>query len=427
MRCLRVGRVTCVWAFLIALKSFVGLCGAEETVRIAAVVNQHIISEADVNNRVKLAVISSGRQADAKALQNLRSQLIKIMIDEQLQLQLGEDFKLKIDDALIEAAMGDIESQNGMAPGGLKKLLETNHIPLSVIKSHLKASLIWREYIRERYKDVVQIPEGEVSRALLEMEGIKGTRRYLLGEILISSAAGSKEQALATARKLAEQLENGAQFTSLAEQFSHGASATRGGDIGWVSSKNLDKAIVEALNQLSVGDISPPIATERGYHILYLRDRLEPGEIGKTETYVTFKQVLLPHSPDAFEFEMRENFEKAQSLARNMTSCRVVEKLIQNTDAHVQTVNKVPVSGIPEELRQIFTKLDTQKPSMAVPSQEGGIIFILCAKETINPHVPTRDEIRENLVEEKLRLVAEREMRNRRRAAHIETRQKLDR
>jgi len=395
----------------------------EKPVSIAAVVNQHIISLTDLMNRMKLAIVSSGAQNTPGIQQELMPQILKVMTEEQLQLQLGEEFNLKIEDGMIEAAMAEIETQNDMPTGELKRLLENNDIPLNVMKTHLKANLIWREYIRERYKDAVQISEAEIERALAQLEADKKTRRYAIGEILISTNKDDKTgNALGIAHKIMRQLDNGAQFTALAAQFSNAPSASHGGDIGWVSNKSLDKELVRALDGLSPGQFSQPIATERGYYILHLKDRLEPGEIGKAETYFTFKQILLPHPRDAFEFELRENLNRAHALARSISSCRVAEKLVKNNDGQIQNANKVPVSRMPQDLRNILMSLSINQASTPVFTEQGAVIFVLCAKETVNPQAPSRNELRDSLLEKKLQMIAEREMRNRRRAAHIDIR-----
>jgi peptidyl-prolyl cis-trans isomerase SurA len=401
------------------------LVHAGSPVRIAAVVNHHIISETDLKNRINLALISSGEQNTPQAHKALTRQILNLMIGEQLQLQLGEQFKIPIDDDMIEAAMTEIEKQNGMEEGELKNVLTQHHIPDTVMKNHLKANIIWREYIRERYKDAVQISEAEITRALKQLEAAKNTRRYALSEILIASNNNQKpSESLALAQRIVQQLKNGAQFTALAEQFSNASSASRGGDIGWVSRSNLDGSLVKELDKTPPGHFSEPILTERGYYIFYLKDRLEPGEIGKSEDYLTFKQILLPHPEDAFEFEIRDTLNRAHVLAKSISSCKVAEKLVNNAHGRIQTASRVPASNLPSELRKLLMNLRPDQAASPVNTEGGALIFVLCAKETINPQTPSRDDIRDKLVEEKLQLIAEREMRNLRRAAHVEIRLK---
>lgn len=396
---------------------------AENPTRIAAVVNHRIISETDLKQRVNLAIISSGAQDTPAAYKALARQILNLMIEEQLQLQLGEEFKIGIDDGMVDSALVEIEKQNGMESGGLKNMLAQNKIPVHIMKSHLKANIIWREYIRERYKDTVQISEQEIKRALQQLEAAKSTRRYALSEILITPNNNhSAAQTQALAHKIVQQLKNGAQFTALAQQFSNAASASHGGDIGWVSQKNLDSKLVSALNQITPGHFTEPVATDRGYYVLYLRDQLEPGEIGKSEVYVSFKQISLPHPEDAFEFEIRENLNRAHVLASSISSCRVAERLVENAHGRIQNANKIPASNLPAELRNLLMKLKPDQASPPINTEEGALIFVLCSKETVNPQTPTRDEIRESLIDQKLQLIAEREMRNRRRAAHIDIR-----
>jgi peptidyl-prolyl cis-trans isomerase SurA len=398
---------------------------AENPTRIAAVVNHRIISETDLKHRVNLAIISSGAQDTPAAHKELARQVLNLMIEEQLQLQLGEEFKFGIDDDMLNSAIIEIEKQNGMEAGRLRGLLAQKNIPEPIIRNQIKANIIWREYIRGRYRDSVreQISEKEVTKMLDQIEAAKNTRRYALSEILIASTSSqSNAVTQALAQKIVQQLRNGAQFTALAQQFSNAASASRGGDIGWVSHKNLDNNLVKSLNQISPGQFTEPIATERGYYIFYLRDRLEPGEIGKSEIFLSFKQIMLPHPEDAFEFEVRENLNRAHVLAKSISSCRVAERLVDNAHGRIQTANKIPASNLSPELRNLLMKLKPDQSSSPINTEDGVLIFVLCSKEIVNPQAPTREEIRENLIDQKLQLIAEREMRNRRRNAHIDIR-----
>jgi peptidyl-prolyl cis-trans isomerase SurA len=84
--------------------------------------------------------------------------------------------------------------------------------------------------------------------------------------------AAREEEALANANRLLAELRRGANFAGLAQQFSQSGTATLGGDLGWVQDGELAEELNTVLRQMGPGDVSRPIRTLSGFHILLLRD-----------------------------------------------------------------------------------------------------------------------------------------------------------
>ncbi len=99
----------------------------------------------------------------------------------------------------------------------------------------------------------------------------------------------SKEEALGLAKAVAEQArEPGADFAALARQFSEGPSGPKGGNMGVFSPAQMVRPFSEATINLEVGDVSDPVETDFGYHII-LRQEV-PGE--KKVPMVSVKHIL---------------------------------------------------------------------------------------------------------------------------------------
>ena len=390
---------------------------------IAVTVNNKAISKKDLDARIKLAIISSGLTDNAKTRQQLREQILNMMVNEQIQLQLGEEFKIKIDEATLMASVRDIEVQNKMPEGGLKKMLSKHKIPFSLMKKHLEASVIWREYVRERYRHLVQVSDSDVERALQELKSNNKEPRYHLAEIALyfddkQSSLSVKGQA----DRLVNQLKQGAQFSMLAGQFSNAPSAARGGDIGWIPESKLDATAVDHLKSLEAGQVSRPIQTGKGFRIYLVRDKLAAGQFAKPVTTVTFKQVFVANPKDAFTFEIEENIKQVATMASQITSCRVVEKLTARKKAKVQHVKDIPLNNLPPELRSLLMKTKENRATKPLYTGNGAMFFVVCEKKTTNPQEPTEEDIRAQLVDRKLQNVAEQELRTRRGGAHIDIR-----
>ena len=391
--------------------------------RIAATVNNKAISARDLDGRIKLAIISSGLTNDSKTRQQLREQVLNMMINEQIQLQLGEEYKINIDEATLMASVRDIETQNNMSDGGLKKMLAKNDISFSLMKKHLEASVIWREYVRERYRHLVQVSDRDVERALQELKSNNNETRYHLAEIaLYFDDKQPSTRVKGQADRIVHQLKQGAQFSMLAGQFSNAPSSARGGDIGWIPESKLDRKVVAQLKKLEPGQVSMPLQTGKGFRIYLVRDKLAPGQFAKPTTMVSFKQVFVANPKDAFAFEIEDNIKQVVTMARQITSCRVVEKLTARKKAKVQHVKGVPLNNLPPELRKLLMETKENRATKPLYTGNGAMFFVICEKKTTNPKEPSEEEMRAQLVDRKLQNVSEQELRTRRGGAHIDIR-----
>ena len=91
--------------------------------RIVAVVNGDVISNADVENRTRLFALSTGLPMTPDVLDRLKQQITRQLIDEKLRMQEVQRRHIVIQDKAIADAIQDIESRNGLPPGALRQKL----------------------------------------------------------------------------------------------------------------------------------------------------------------------------------------------------------------------------------------------------------------------------------------------------------------
>src|SRR3990167_3858904 len=105
--------------------------------RIAAVVNKSVITKADLTNRLRFAAISSSLEPTPENLERIQDQMLRVMIDEALQLELGKKYGIEIKKEHVSATIKDIEQSNGMPEGGITKILNDNSIPLKTFEDQI--------------------------------------------------------------------------------------------------------------------------------------------------------------------------------------------------------------------------------------------------------------------------------------------------
>ncbi len=391
--------------------------------RIAATVNNKVITEKDLNYRIKLALISMNLPINSENIKQVRTQILDTLIQELVKLQLTEEFKIDVEETAVQASIRQIENLNNMAEGGFKKMLSKKGIPYYVMEQNIKSSLIWNDFIKARYGDSIRVTPDDIDRALDELKSSLTETRYHLAEIILPiDHKNTAEKRLRQAQKIANQLKKGAQFSILASQFSNAPSAARGGDIGWVPQSKFLPEEAKELAHVKEGGISNPFKSRGAVRLYFVRDKLSPGQFSKPSKTVSFKQVFVANPEDAFAFEIEDNIKQVAAIAQQIRSCRSVERLVKSKKGHVQFVKKVPLQNLNTALKKIINGTSLNRASKPVYTGNGALFFVICDRQTSNPKAPNRDDIQAQLLDKQLQNISQQELMTRVASAHIERR-----
>lgn len=395
-----------------------GATGAE---RIAAVVNDEVISYTDVITRTKLAILSSGLPNNEDTQQRLIPQVLRGLIDEKLQMQEARRNNIQVSDDEVSAALTSIAQQNGMSVDRLTQGLRSRGVPITTMRSQIISTLAWRKLVQRRLRPSVQIGEDEIDAAMRRMEANAGSSEYLLAEIFLSVDSPQQEDSVRRlAERLVSQIRRGANFVAVARQFSQAAGAATGGDLGWVQPGQLTPALDEALRSLRPGQLSNPIRSQLGYHILLVRDRrvisIDSGET----TQVTMKQIVFPIPSEG---DRQTVAERAARTAAGITSCSEFDRAMAQAGPGLSgTLGPVSVSGLPEDLREFALTLPVGSPSQPLMAQRQAVLLIVCDRQSQGGAAAARESIANSIGADRLELLQRRYLRDLRQSAFIEIR-----
>ncbi|KAB2836441.1 MAG: hypothetical protein F9K49_01860 [Caedimonadaceae bacterium] len=403
--------------------SYSGSVHAQESSRIAAVANNVMITKGDLDARIKLTLLSSGMEATEESMREMRQQILDLMIEEQLKIQEAEKYDITATQDMIDAALAQIEQNNNMPEGELKKIFEQNNIAPDVMQAQIKSSILWRDFIRAKYNQLVQVGDDEIDRALKEVEELVAYDKDHVAELLLPVEDQSNDAKIYNeAVKLKEALKAGARFSMLAQQFSVSSSAARGGDIGWIKRGSLDKPLSDALANIKPGDVTDPIKTSKGYYLLMLRDQRAAGESLDHQKLISFKQLQIPLASMTNE-AVGAAMTKARNFVNNARSCNLFSKLAEGDKSiKVQEMKDVPEASVLPQLLDLLNKQDVGVPGEPIFSDVGVLAFIVCDRREIDPKTPSREEMKNMLIEKKLGLLAQREIRNLKRSSFTDIR-----
>lgn len=413
-------------AFLACAGCLAPPAGAQEVDRIAAVVNDEIVSIQDIEARTRMALVMSNLPDNIENRRRVVPQVIRKMIDERLQLQEATRLKISVNPAEVDNGIATVERQNRMPPGSLLSELRKSGIDPQAVREQIKADLAWIKVGSRLLQPTVRIGEEEIDDRLEGLKARQGRPEYLVGEIFLAvDAPRQEEEARNLGDRLIEQLRTGAPFAALARQFSQSPTAANGGQMGWVGDGQLEEDLNAVLAQMKPGTISKAIRSSSGYHILALVDRRIAGATGAAgETMVSLAQVVfpIPRGKDAPPRQaLAARAVEMTEPAKNCDELEAIGRRIHSPSSG--RTPKVRLTELPVQSRQAAAELAVGKASQALDLPEGIQILMVCERDIAAAFVlPTRDTLRRNIEDERVDLLARRLLRDLRRAAFIDIR-----
>ena len=397
---------------------------AQDSLAIAAVVNDDIISVLDLSVRTRMIIVS-GRLEDTPEIRNrLAPQVLRALIDERLKLQEAELNGVSVPDSAVNARVDELAAQNNMQRADFEDALLRSGILPETLMEQIRAELAWTLLVQRKFQPSVAITDEEIDETLAELKANLGKPEYRVAEIYLSiDSTNDSEQVRQTAQRLADQLRQGADFESLARDFSQSATAASGGDLGWVRPGQLDSEMEDAVRNLQPGQVAGPLRSTGGYHVLQLLDRRETGSSSVLDGIVSLKQVFLPLAPDAPASEVEAAEATARSAVAQARSCDDMTRIAREANPEANTdLPDVRIGDLPDVLRPIATDLEINRPSEPVRVQTGIGVFMVCERELPESGLPTREEIARSIQLERLDILARGYLRDLRRAAVVDIR-----
>ncbi len=420
------------WLGLAAAWPFAGT-SAQIVQRIAAVVNDEVVSAYDLEQRVALISSSTGVDSSGEAGERLRQQVLRSLIDEKLQLQEAKKLEIETEQKEIDEALSDIAKQNNLSVEQLTETLKGSGVNLDSLRDQIHAEIAWSDLVRRKFLSRVSPGDEQIDAVLARIEANAGKPEYLVSEIFLTvESPDDDEEVRRSALRLVEQLKQGAAFNGVARQFSQASTAATGGDLGWMQEGQLSAELDKEITTLAPRQISVPIRSSGGYYILQLRDKRAAAGSGTSGTEVDLRQIMIPYSlekmltisdPQPTDPAVAATLKKAQEISREALTCADMERIQKSLGNTAMTDGgRIRLTDVPVSVRDAVSDLEAGHVSTPILAPEGVHVVFVCARESFDSKVLPRDLIEARLNKEALALRARRYLRDLRRDAVVEFR-----
>ncbi|POP43516.1 peptidylprolyl isomerase SurA [Superficieibacter electus] len=302
-------------AFALALVVNSGFAAPQVVDKVAAVVNNGVVLECDVDGlmqSVKMNAGQAGQQLPDDA--TLRHQILERLIMDQIILQMGQKMGVKISDQQLDEAIANIAKQNNMTLDQMRSRLAYDGLDYNTYRSQIRKEMTISEVRNNEVRRRVTVLPQEVDSLAKQIGNQNDASTELnLSHILLplpeNPSSEQVSEAQEQANSIIEQARNGADFGKLAISYSADQQALQGGQMGWGRIQELPGLFAQALSTAKKGDIIGPIRSGVGFHILKVNDmRGQNQNISVTEAHA--RHILLKPSPIMTDDQARVKLEE---------------------------------------------------------------------------------------------------------------------
>ena len=263
-------RLSVLILLLSGIISFTSADSKAESLKIAAVVNDEIISTRDLQNRVNLFLMTTRIPLNPQTKNMIFGRVLNNAIEEKLKLQAATKEGITISPKELATSIQQFEKNNNISNGELKKILAQNKVDMDTFESQMKADMAWVRLVRRKMYSDAQVTQKELEKAMADAKTDLSTPKYFVSEIYIRKK-DAKDLSV-----LVNNLRQDPRFELYAMQFSQSPTAANGGRLGWLNKGKLPEVIEKKLDKMHEGEISDPILYGEGYYIVRLDKTFDP-------------------------------------------------------------------------------------------------------------------------------------------------------
>ena len=247
--------------------------------RIIAIVDQNVITEQELADRIHAVSTQLEKQGTQLPPQEiLEKQILERLISDSLQMQLAAETGIKVDDTQLDKTIERIAEQNKLTLDEFKEVLQKDGMSYRKFREDIRSEITIARLKERDVDNKVNVSEGEIDNFLTTQANRKDNQDEMeISHIFIRTPEDSTPEDLQKAKIKVEEalkkLSNGASFEQVSASFSDAPNALEGGSLGWKSGSQIPAQFLEQLQTLQVGEVSKPIRSPNGFHILKLTNR----------------------------------------------------------------------------------------------------------------------------------------------------------
>jgi peptidyl-prolyl cis-trans isomerase SurA len=294
--------------------------------RIAAIVNDGLVLKSELD--VQMSSVQKRLQEQKVELPSqsvLQQQVLDRLVLQEIQMQRAKHVGLTVTDEQLNGALQEIAARNKIPFDQLPTALAAQGVDYKIYRESMRKELTLSTL---RSRDVIahiNVSPHELEQYLARQQSAAANDEFSVSHILLSLPAAATPQQLEEishkAQDIAARAGKGEDFGQLAIANSNSQTALDGGQLGWRKGTQLPQFILDLVVKMKPGEVSEPVRTPSGYHIVKLNERRN-GEAPVIINQIHVRHILMkPNELDDDETvrqklaKLRDRIEKGESFA----------------------------------------------------------------------------------------------------------------
>ncbi len=342
---------------------------AQTKVSIVAVVDGMAISSVDLENKIRLLLLTTGKSGNSENLEQHREEALEMLIDETLKIQAGRSLN---PDSLAQAtttARSFFEDIYGDQVLSGADRLQAAGIQVSTAHDQIKADIVWTRVLTQKFQrqfsQVDMLANAEKERILADLSA----PQYKISEIvLMPLPSRPQKETYELADQLGKAIRKGADFNAVAAQYSMSGSAKNGGNIGWVQAKKLPSDVRQALDDGRLAEDNIILVNSEDFsYVFRLEGFRELGFNDPALDRISMARAVLS-LPSNISVEARdEQISKLKTETEKINNCNDLNKYHDSLGSKVGgQINNVVIEKLEKSFRKLVLRLSIGKTSKII-------------------------------------------------------------
>lgn len=224
-----------------------------------------------------------GQQPQGIQLSDMKSQALESLINAEVLYQAATEQGYKADQEKIDSRIDSYKQQSG-GDAQFQSRLKQQDMSEDLLRERIAQGFVIQQFIQEQFAPQVTISDeaareyyDENPQTFQQDEQVRAS--HILIEVKEDASEEKKEEARTTLNEVQSKLDEGAEFSELAREYSEGPSAKNGGDLGYFGRNQMVKPFSDQAFSMDKGEVSGIVETRFGYHLIKVTDKKEAGSI----------------------------------------------------------------------------------------------------------------------------------------------------
>jgi len=275
-----VGRILFLFLFFFFLLNPYLLNAAILLDRVVALVNKEVITWSELYQLMEKESSDELKALDEEKRMEIfkksENAFLEKLIDIRLQIQEAKRLGIEASPEEVDEAIENIKKKYSLSTEELQDSLDQEGLTFEEYKKRLSEQIMMSKLVNQQVRSKIIVSDEEVNDYFNKVENtIISQESYKLRQIFFNMPENDdmKKDVEERASYIIEKINEGEDFSRLAQEYSEDPSAKLGGDLGYIQKKFLTKEFIDVLSDMEIGDSSMPFWTQQGLHIVKLEDK----------------------------------------------------------------------------------------------------------------------------------------------------------